>query len=215
MNVTVSLGGSVFTEELGNVRRFAEQVKELSEDGKVVVVVGAGSLKKFIKASSDDAGFAEKDMVGIRATRLNASVLNSFFEKSFSGIPKSLEELREAVSKYDIVVMGGTEPGHSTDAVAALAGEIIDADLMVNLTDVDGVYREGDKMSEKFSELGYNKLRKVLETSSTEPGKYSLIDRTAVDILDRSGISMVVVDGKEEECLLKAVSGEYEGTVVK
>lgn len=37
-----------------------------------------------------------------------------------------------------IVIMGGTEPAHSTDAVGAILAEFVDADILINLTSVDG-----------------------------------------------------------------------------
>ena len=47
--------------------------------------------------------------------------------------------------------MGGTEPAHSTDAVAAILAEYVKADILVNLTSVDGMYT---KDPNKFNDAG-------------------------------------------------------------
>ena len=213
MNIAISLGGSVFTDNLERIEMFAEQIEELKDDfDRIVVVVGAGTLKKFIESASESSSCSERDMVGIRATRLNASVLKSYIEGCFPGIPESMEELTEASSTFDVVVMGGTEPGHSTDAVAALSAEIIDAEVMVDVTDVRGVYRDREDPSTKIDRMSYSELRKVLDSHSSEPGKYSLMDRTSVDIIERSGIETIVVDGTERGAIVEAVRQEDKGT---
>ena len=213
MNIAISLGGSVFSEKLDNLEIFAEQIEELSDIcDRLVVVVGAGELKKYIKSASDSSSYSEQDMVGIRATRLNAAVLNSYIDGSFPAVPESMQELAEAASGYDIVVMGGTEPGHSTDAVAALCAETIDAEMIINVTDVNGVYRDQDDPSTGIDSMDYSELREVLDSHSAEPGKYSLMDRTSVDIIERSGIETIVVDGTERGAIVEAVRQEDKGT---
>ena len=216
MNIAISLGGSVFTDNLERIEMFAEQIEELSEEfDRIVVVVGAGTLKKFIKSASESSSYSERDMVGIRATRLNAAVLKSYIKGCFPGIPESMEELTEASSNFDVVVMGGTEPGHSTDAVAALSAEIIGADMMVDVTDVEGVFRDREDPSTKIDVMGYSELRKVLDSHSSEPGKYSLMDRTSVDIIERSEIETLVVDGTERGAIVDAVRQGNKGTRIR
>lgn len=216
MNVAISLGGSVFTEKLDDVEFFASQVRRIAEkNGKVVVVIGAGRLKHQIEACSENTTNSERDMVGIRATRLNADVLRTYLPNAYPGIPESVEELRKAVSMFDIVVMGGTEPGHSTDGVAALAAEVIGAEVMINATDVKGVYRDKEDPGTKVDELDYTELRSLLESHSSEPGKYSLMDNTSVDILERSGIKTVVLNGLKENEIAFGVEGTHSGTGVK
>ncbi|MDY6778637.1 MAG: UMP kinase, partial [Candidatus Nanohaloarchaea archaeon] len=216
-NAVISFGGSVFTEVLDDLddrvdelRRFADEVD------KLVVVVGAGALKSHINASSDKASQAELDLVGIQATRLNASVMKTYFDDVHPTIPTNLDDVVDAVEYSDLIIMGGTEPGHSTDAVAALAGELIDADVLVNVTDVDGIYDrdpdEGD--AEKLDQITYAELLDMVAQKEVAAGSYALMDLTACKILDRSKIRTVIINGKKEGELLKALSGEHSGTEV-
>lgn len=213
----VSFGGSVLTETLENLEEKAEELEELKEEfGRLVVVVGAGDLKRFINSCSEESSNAEKDIVGIKATRLNASVLRTHLEDTYPGIPKDFEELRQALETSETIVMGGTEPGHSTDAVAALAAEIIQADIFVKATNVDGVYDKdpAKEDAQKFKDISFEKLRELIDRTDNSPGAYDLMDMNACRLLERSGIKSVVVDGKSEGELRKIASGKHSGTVI-
>ncbi len=213
MNIAIALGGSVLSKNIENLDKLVEQIRKVREECEnLLVVVGAGELKKYIDACSENASNAEKDSVGIRATRLSASVLKSYFDDVFPTIPSCSEELRDAFSRSDFVVMGGTEPGHSTDGVAAVGAELIDADMMIDVTDVNGVFEKEGGV--KIDSMDFSRLKDVMEGLSCDPGTYSLIDRSAVDILERSDIKLVVVDGNRPGEIYKAVKGDHSGSVV-
>ena len=61
--------------------------------------------------------------------------------------------------------MGGLQPGHSTNAVAAIAAETIKANLFLNATDVDGVYTADpskDPTAKRLEEVNVNHLAEIL-----------------------------------------------------
>lgn len=218
MNMVISFGGSVFTDILPNLEERLDELEEVVEKtDKLVIVVGAGTLKTHIEAASEKASQAELDLVGIQATRLNASVLGTYFDEAHPTIPQSLDDLVEAVEYSDLIIMGGTQPGHSTDAVAALAGELIDADMLVNLTDVDGVYDsdpdEGD--ATKLDTMSYADLLDMVAQKEISAGSYALMDLTACKILDRSDIRTVIVNGKTKGELAGTLDGTHNGTEIK
>jgi uridylate kinase len=216
-NAVISLGGSIFTQVLDDLDRLVNELEQVHEEVEtLVVVVGAGSLKSHIHAASQEASQAELDLVGIQATRLNAATLKTYFDDAHPTIPTSLQELVEAVEYSDMIVMGGTEPGHSTDAVAALAGELIDADMMVNVTDVDGIYDRdpAEDGATKLDEISYAELLDMVAQKEVSAGSYALMDLTACKILDRSKIRTVVVDGFKDGELVRALDGSHSGTEV-
>lgn len=217
-NMVISFGGSVFTEILPNLEeRLDELTAVIDQTDKLVIVVGAGSLKSHIDASSEKASQAELDLVGIQATHLNASVLGTYFDEAHPTIPQSLDDLVEAVEYSDLIIMGGTQPGHSTDAVAALAGELIDADLLVNLTDVDGVYDidPADPDATKLDTMSYADLLDMVAQKEISAGSYALMDLTACKILDRSDIRTVIVNGTKEGELAGTLDSSHHGTEIK
>ncbi len=214
MNVALALGGSIVSENIENLEKIIKQLQKISDVcEKVVVVVGAGKLKKYIEYCDEEVSNAEKDMVGIKATRLNASVLKSYFVDAYKSIPETFDELKIAVDTHDIVFMGGTEPGHSTDGVSAVCAEIIDADLMVNVTNVNGVLDNGGK-GDKIGQMNFFELREQISSVSCDPGTYPLMDRTAIEILERSDIKLVVVDGNMPGEIIGAINGEHSGSVI-
>ncbi len=207
----------MFSESLENLGEKVEELKALrSELDRLVVVVGAGGLKRFIECGCDDAPNTEKDLIGIEATRLNASVMKSYFKSAYSGIPESFDDLRKALDIADTVVMGGTEPGHSTDAVAALAAEELQADLFVKATDVDGVYdrKPEEKGAKKLESISFRELKELISRTEGAPGSYSLMDLNACSILERSNTKSVVVDGTLKGEIQKAATGEHSGTII-
>lgn len=223
MKVVISLSGSFFTENLKNnkLEEYVKVLKDLErETEKLVIVCGAGGRKDYIKATKGfDISEAKRDLVGIKATRLHASLLNSILgDKAYPEIPESIEEVERIIENEKIVTMGGTEPGHSTDAVAALAGEIIDADLFINATDVDGVYDKNPKKheeAEKLDKLSYEELFNIIAEERTDAGSYALLDFTAAKIIQRSELKTVIIDGTDPEEILRTFKGKHSGSIIE
>ena len=61
------------------------------------------------------------------------------------------------------MVMGGLQPGQSTNAVGALVAEAIGADLFINATDVDGVYTSDPKKDPEARKLDIVDTDKLVE----------------------------------------------------
>src|SRR5207237_10502301 len=88
--------------------------------------------------------------------------------------------------------MGGLQPGQSTNAVAALAAEITRADLLVNATDVQGVYTADPKKDPKAKMLRTVSVDKLLGwamAGDVYAGKYELLDPLALKIMQRARIA--------------------------
>lgn len=201
-----ALGGSVFTENLDKL----EQYREAFDIGnRAVIVIGAGKLKENILAVEEIGNQAELDLIGIKATRLNAQTLATALD-AYPEIPETVEELRKAAETDQDIVMGGLVPGYSTDAVAATVAELLEADLII-ATSVDGVYDRDPEIkdAEKLDEVSISEL-KDLTDGNNSAGKHDLIDSTALDIIDRSNIETKVVLGTPENL----ESGEFNGTKI-
>lgn len=202
-----AVGGSVVNE---NFERLEEIAEALDNGEQVVVVTGAGHLKKHIEAVRGTATKAETDLVGIAATRFNARTLQALMDEVYPGVPETVEEVKEAVHGGDSVVMGGLNPGFSTDAVAAVVAELFDAELFI-ATDVDGIYDsdpENNSDAEKLDEIEVEELLEMTE-GRNEPGVYSIVDETAVNIIMRSSIPAKVFRGTVENL---REPGSAEGT---
>jgi len=114
-------------------------------------------------------------------------------------------------------VMGGTIPGHTTDAVAALLAEMAEADLLVYATSVPGVFSadpNADDGAERYDELSAGKLVDVIASIETAAGSNAPVDLLAAKIIERSGLRAVVLDGSEPSRIADAVAGDADGTEV-
>jgi len=125
----------------------------------------------------------------------------------------------KALNFGKIVVMGGTHPGHSTDAVAALFAEYIHADLFINATDVDGIYdRDPQKYKDakRYEKLSVEQLVDMVKSQSLGAGKYELIDILAAKVIQRSKLKTIFLNGRNIENMKNAIEGKkFIGTVIE
>lgn len=195
MTKVYAISGSIIRDKLDEITEFAESLN--AGDEQIVVVTGAGGLNKYQKAAEGNKG--EKDLIGIKATRLHAQTLLTEMKDTYPEVPEKPEEVQKAASTGKNVVTGGLVPGYSTDAVAATVAELLDADLYI-ATRVDGIYSgdpEEDEDAEKFDEITIDKLLE-LTGGRNEPGTYSVVDEAAIRLIERSSISTKVFYATDE-----------------
>jgi uridylate kinase len=219
MRLVLSLGGSVFEGGAERIRSFARVLDEISSENELFVVVGGGKLARELIGKARELGANETmcDYIGIAVTRINAMLLAIAMRNSAKRIPENFIEAQELSKNYSAVVMGGTFPGHTTDATSALLAEFVNADLLLNATSVDGVYSEDPKKNpnaKKFERITPSELVKLIANSSMEAGANVVMDLLSAKIIERSRIRTVIFRG-EPENILKVLRGERIGTVVE
>ena len=136
-------------------------------------------------------------------------------DAAYQRVPHNFQEALEFSATGKIVVMGGTEPAHSTDAVSAILAEYVQADKLINLTSVDGMYtKDPNKFedAELVPEITATDLLAFLSDKDVKAGTYEFFDTTAVQMIKRSDLETVITNGFEPENLIKAVNGEPIGT---
>ena len=221
MRVVVSVGGSVLVPELeaGRVKRYADTLLGVVESGhELGVVVGGGPVaREYIDtARALSADEISLDRLGIEVTRLNARLLaGALGDAAVSRPVEAVENAREVFRRGDIPVLGGTTPGHTTDAVAASVAEHAGADLLVYATSVDGVFDADpgvDDEAAKFDRLSPTELVEVVGEVELDAGSNAPVDLLAAKLLQRSGLRAVVVDGSDPEHIAAAVKGDHDGT---
>ncbi|MDP6379481.1 MAG: hypothetical protein QF885_07515, partial [Candidatus Thalassarchaeaceae archaeon] len=92
---------------------------------KIGIVVGGGYLARTNISNAKMSGVTDTfdlDLVGIEATRNNAETFRIALKDRMVDvaelIPTTTEEAADLLNAHQIVVMGGTVPGHTTDAVS-------------------------------------------------------------------------------------------------
>ncbi|MFM5882925.1 UMP kinase [Methanobrevibacter gottschalkii] len=222
MKIVIAIGGSILLKEY-DCKKFQEYsaiLKDLSTEHKLFVVVGGGKpAREYINVVRDlGAGEAQCDDIGIEVTRINAKLmLSALGDAAYQRVPHNFQEALEFSATGKIIVMGGTEPAHSTDAVSAILAEYIQADKLINLTSVDGMYtKDPNKFddAELVSEITATELLNFLSDKDVKAGTYEFFDTTAVQMIKRSDLETVITNGFKPENLIKAVNGETVGTKI-
>ena len=223
MKAVVKIGGALFKRDpdidaLKTVGRLFSQF--VAEKNQLVAVAGGGANARVYIDAARNLGADEStcDLLGIEITRANAELLRlAIGEAASPRIPITLSELSHQAREGKAVVVGGFQPGQSTNAVAALAAEITRADLMVNATDVEGVYTEDPKKNPKaklLKSVGVDKLLTWALAGDVYAGKYELLDPVALKIMQRARIPTRFVSLERSENIIGALKGRDIGTLV-
>ncbi len=224
MKVVISLGGSIFSKDEGidvvYLKRFSKAIKEAGEEYRIFIVAGGGkTARKYIQAGRE-FGASEDflDQLGIQATRLNAMLVSaSLGGKGRGPVPERIEDV-EGSNPEELFVMGGTVPGHSTDAVSAMLAAHVDADLLINATNVDGVYEKDPKKhldARRFDKLSSKELVDIVTTTGYRAGTSSVVDEKAAGIIHENRIRTAVVDGRDPANIIDAINGKITGTLIE
>ena len=223
MRAVVKLGGALFRRE-PNVTALKDMGKVLSgfvrEGNQLVLVAGGGENARTYIGAARKLGAEEStcDLLGIQITRANAELLRlAMGSIASSNIPTMLSDLPHCVGPGKAVVMGGLQPGQSTNAVAALAAEITRAEILVNGTDVDGVYTEDPKKNPKaklIRSVNVDKLLGWAMGGEVFAGRYELLDPLAIKIMQRAKMPTRFVSLADPGNILAALQGKDIGTRV-
>jgi len=223
MKLVFSIGGSILAPggvDQEYVQAVASMLKEQSAKHQMAVVVGGGrpAREKIAQARAKGATWAECDHIGIMTTRENARYLVAALGREANRtVPESIYEAASIFGRR-IIVMGGTEPGHSTDAVAALIADWVRADMFINASNVDFVYDKSPKTNpdaKPIQEIGVDDLIKLLGGEGFNAGEYPLLDLTSLKVIKRSKTKTLVLDGRDLANIRAAVDGRpFKGTTV-
>ncbi|TAJ44458.1 UMP kinase [Methanofollis fontis] len=221
--MVLSLGGSILVPSLEahTVSEYAAVLIQMALRGQVYVVVGGGGeARRYIGAArSLGINEAASDEIGIMVTRINATLLvYALGDAAYPAVAESYRQAKEFGESGKIVVMGGVTPGQTTDAVSAVLAETVGADLIINGTSVDGIYSadpKADPEAQRYDRMSAQDLLSIISAARLDAGSNTVIDIVAAKIVERSGIPLLVVDGRNPENLSKAVcEGTFSGTIV-
>lgn len=224
LRLVVRVGGSVVASPFNPVLmgRYVDLLVELRRLGHVVMaVVGGGSLSRELIRAAKALGLGEfeQDLVAISVSRLLAQLFVLKLGRAGTAtVPVSVEEAARLVEKGKIVVMGGLKPGMTTDAVAALLADRVEAELLVKATDQDGIFSRDPRKfpdARKLDVLSFDDLGKLFEADRHRAGIHQVLDPEAVRLLRKNRIRTVVVNGSKPENVLLAVKGERVGTLIR
>jgi uridylate kinase len=232
MKIAISLGGSLLTGKNtephitltpATYKRYAEVIKTLHSEGhQLMVVCGGGKpARYFIEAAKQlDASREIQDNLGVKSTLINALLFTAALGEiaDQNRIYQRGSDLKNAPSGK-VLVGGGYKPGSSTDYRAVIFAGKMKADLIINATDIDGVYTKNPKKhsdAEKLPELTCLRLEEIIKENTRQaPGEYGLFDLKAVRLAKRLGIPIVMINGTDPEEIIRAVKGTHSGSTIR
>ncbi len=224
MRIVVRIGGSVVGSPLNKklIGKYVNTLKKLKhQEHEIVAVVGGGSLARdFIKIASHlGLDESKRDWTAIHVSRLFAQLFAiCLANEGCETVPVSLDTAESCLEEGKVVMMGGLRPGMTTDTVAALIGERINADLLVKGSNVDGIYTKDPKKymdAKKLDKLKFDDLNKLFELNSHKAGINQIIDPEAIKVLQRCRLRTIILNGYNSENISLAIKGIRIGTVIE
>lgn len=204
------------------IKKYVTLLEELKKQGhSMVVVVGGGTLAREYIKTAKDLGLTQSDQddIAISVSRLSALVfLKKMGKLGCESVSTTIEETVNCLKKGRIAVMGGLRPGITTDAVAALVAEQVEADLYIKATDQEGIYDKDPRThtnAVKLDRISFEDLQRVLTEKEHKAGIHQILDPEAVKVLKRGIVKVIVVNGTNPENVLAAVRGKKVGTVIE
>ena len=203
------------------IDELVSRIKKVHDMGiGIGIVCGGGNFLRGRDATHMDRERA--DYVGMMATIMNSLVLRDAFLRAGlevynqSGLSCAVaddidsDKSFKAVSDGKIVIFGGGtgKPFFSTDTGASLRAIDIKADMIIKLTNVDGVY---DKDPNKYDDA---KMYEKVNYQEVIDKKLGVMDLEAIEMCRDNNIEIVVMNINSEDGLIKILNGENIGTLV-
>ena len=229
-SIVAALGGSLLRPEVEKKHIWLDDLISIIRDrvamgDRVGLVVGGGApAREGIELArpliNDDYHL---DKIGIAATRLNATIIREAISESgiqVSGIiPSSVNEAVQLLEEQPVVVMGGTMPGHTTDAVAIRFAIAARAEKCIIATNVEKVYDEDPRMkpdAKSHDYLNYEQLQKIVGPAEhKEAGQSSVVDPIGVAEAAKAKLELNILDGRITDRIRQSMEGsDFEGTVI-
>lgn len=215
--VVLSVGGSVLVTGEGDapyLGALADLLRRVARDHPLVVTTGGGRTARDYIRLGRELGLTEVELdeVGIDVTRLHARLLAARVGPPAPAVPPTTvaQAVHEA-HRVSPVLLGGTEPGHTTDGVAALLAARLRAARVVNATNVDGLYDRDPRSNpgaRRIDRVGWDEFRALVTTQTDgSAGQEFLFDRLGAQTLGRAGIPLLIVHGRDLANLESALRG--------
>ncbi len=241
---TLAHSGS-YKLNLYRIEHLIRELADLHNSGKEIVLVTSGA----IAAGIGKAGLKSKpDTIpeNQALAAIGQGVLMHIYEKFFAEYGQTIGQLlltgeiatdehsRENArnSLTALIKMGVIPVINENDAVAvdeikigdndnlsAMVAEIVGADVLIILTDIDGLFDGNPKNDENarlISEVSKidSRIEKLAGGAGTKLGTGGMFTKIqAAKIATRAGISMLIVNGKEIGNLRRVLNGEEVGTI--
>ena len=215
-------GDKKFGFDEATVTVVANQVKQLVDQGiEVGIVIGGGNFWR--GRTSETIDRTKADQIGMLATVMNCIYVSEIFRSvgmktnvltpfecgSFTKL-FSKDRANKYFEKGMVVFFaGGTgHPYFSTDTATVLRAIEIEADVILLAKAIDGVYDSDPKTNPDAKRYDEVSIQEVIDK------QLAVVDLTASILSMENKMPMYVIGLNEENSIVKAISGDFNGTKV-
>ena len=215
-------GDKKFGFDEATVTVVANQVKQLVDQGiEVGIVIGGGNFWR--GRTSETIDRTKADQIGMLATVMNCIYVSEIFRSvgmktnvltpfecgSFTKL-FSKDRANKYFEKGMVVFFaGGTgHPYCSTDTATVLRAIEIEADVILLAKAIDGVYDSDPKTNPDAKRYDEVSIQEVIDK------QLAVVDLTASILSMENKMPMYVFGLNEENSIVKAISGDFNGTKV-
>ena len=215
-------GDKKFGFDEATVTVVANQVKQLVDQGiEVGIVIGGGNFWR--GRTSETIDRTKADQIGMLATVMNCIYVSEIFRSvgmktnvltpfecgSFTKL-FSKDRANQYFEKGMVVFFaGGTgHPYFSTDTATVLRAIEIEADVILLAKAIDGVYDSDPKTNPDAKRYDEVSIQEVIDK------QLAVVDLTASILSMENKMPMYVFGLNEENSIVKAISGDFNGTKV-
>ena len=200
-------------------------IAQAARDGvEIGIVVGGGNFWRGVKNGEGRMDRAHADQMGMLATVMNCLALQDVIRQQgvearvFTamriesvGEPFTLDGADACLKAGNVAIFGGGvgSPFFTTDTGAVLRAALIGADAILLAKNVDGVYSADPKKDPNAVKYDSLSCAEVLER------RLAVMDSTATCLAMDNNIPVLVFALKDPGNILRALSGENVGTLVK
>ncbi len=208
-----------------DVAYLADEIQAVkAHEIEIAIVIGGGNFWRGNDPYARSIDRATADYMGMLATMLNALALQDALEKRgiYTRVQSAIEMRAIAepyirrramrhLEKGRIVIFGaGTgNPFFTTDTAGALRAKEIEADVLMKVTKVDGVY---DKDPLKFPDA--KKFEQITYNQAIMMEQIQVIDNTALSLCMDNNLPIIVFNFFKPGSIERAVMGEPIGTLI-
>ena len=219
------MGDKNFGLDSDVISRYAHDIKSITDLGvQVAIVIGGGNIYRGMNEAESGIERAQGDYMGMLATVINGMALQSGLEKIgvYTRLQSAIkmEQIAEPyirrramrhLEKGRVVIFGaGTgNPYFTTDTAGSLRAIEIKAEVILKGTRVDGIYTadpEKDPTATKYNRISF---------ADCISNNLKVMDMTAFTLCMENELPIIVFNMNEPGNLLKVVTGERVGTLVK
>ena len=219
------MGDKSFGFDNDVIAQYAQDIKSIVDLGvQVAIVIGGGNIYRGTNEKETGIERAHGDYMGMLATVINGMAMQAGLEKIgvYTRLQSAIkmEQVAEPyirrrairhVEKGRVVIFGaGTgNPYFTTDTAGSLRAIEISADVILKGTRVDGIYTsdpEKDPSAKKFEKISFQEcITRNLR----------VMDMTAFTLCMENKLPIIVFNMTQPGNLLKVVTGEKVGTLVR